>query len=50
LDVLQEQTAVCILDGTGKIVWQRRCASTPQAIAATVRAKRVALEAGPLSS
>ena len=55
LDVSQEQTAVCVVDDAGEIVWQGRCASTPQAIAATVRAKappakRIGLEAGPLSS
>jgi transposase len=46
---------VCVVDDAGQIVWQGRCASTPQAIAATVRAKaphakRIGLEAGPLSS
>ena len=55
LDVSQEQTAVCVVDDAGQIVWQGRCASTPQAIAATVRAKaphakRIGFEAGPLSS
>jgi transposase len=55
LDVSQEQTAVCVVDDAGQIVWQGRCASTPEAIAATVRAKaphakRIGLEAGPLSS
>lgn len=55
LDVSQEQTAVCVVDGAGKILWQGRCASTPEAIAATVQAKapslvRLGFEAGPLSS
>jgi transposase len=55
LDVSQEQTSVCVIDGTGRIVWQGRCASTPEAIAATVRtraphATKIGLEAGPLSS
>jgi transposase len=55
LDVSLEQTSVCVVDGGGKVIWQGKCASTPEAIAATIRAKapavvRIGLESGPLSS
>ena len=55
LDVSLEQTSVCVVDGRGKTLWQGKCASTPEAIAATIRAKapsvvRIGLESGPLSS
>ena len=55
LDVSLEQTSVCVVDGSGKTLWQGKCASTPEAIAATIRAKapavvRIGLESGPLSS
>lgn len=55
LDVSLEQTAICVVDGSGKTLWQGKCASTPGAIAAAIRAKapevaRVGLESGPLSA
>jgi len=55
LDVSLEQTALCVVDGGGKTLWQGKCASTPEAIAAAVRARapevaRVGLESGPLST
>src|SRR5215203_4995497 len=55
LDVSLEQTSVCVVDGDGKTLWQGKCASNPEALAATIRAKapevvRVGLESGPLSS
>ena len=55
LDVSLEQTAICVIDGAGTPVWQGRCDSTPEAIAAVLRARapgavRIGLEAGPLSS
>ena len=55
LDVSLEQSSVCVVDGDGKTLWQGKCASTPEAIAATIRAKapavvRIGLESGPLSS
>lgn len=54
LDVAMAKTAVCVIDGAGRRVWAGACASTPDAIAATVRARapraaRVALETGPLA-
>jgi transposase len=55
LDVSQEQTSICVIAADGKIVWQGRCPSTPEAIAGALKAKaphsaRVALESGPLST
>jgi transposase len=54
LDVSLELTSICVVDGKGKCLWQGKCASTPEAIAAAVRARapravRVGLESGPLS-
>jgi len=54
-DVLQAETSVCVVDGSGKVVWQGKCASTPEAMAATVRRRaphvtRIALETGPMSA
>lgn len=55
LDVSLERTAICVIDGSGKTLWQGKCASTPEAIAAAIRARapaatRVGLESGPLSA
>src|SRR3712207_8994510 len=55
LDVSQEQTSVCVVDGDGKTLWQGKCASTPEAIAATIRTRapeavRIGLESGPMSA
>jgi transposase len=55
LDVSLEQTSICVVDGSGKALWQGKCASTSEALAAVIRAKapgvvRVGLESGPLSS
>src|SRR5918911_3477577 len=55
LDVSQEQTSVCVVDGQGKTLWQGKCASTPEAIATTIRARapkvvRIGLESGPMSA
>lgn len=54
-DVSQAETSVCVVDGSGKVVWQGKCASTPEAMAATVQrraphAARIALETGPMSA
>ncbi len=53
LDVSLETTSVCVLDETGAVVWRGKAASTPEAIAAAIRARaphvaRVGLETGPL--
>jgi transposase len=55
LDVSQEVTHLCVIDGQGKTVWQGRCLSTPEAIAGTIKSKapdvvRIGLESGPLST
>ena len=55
LDVSQEQTSVCVVDGGSKVIWEGKCASTPEAIAATIRTRapeavRIGLESGPLSA
>jgi transposase len=54
LDVSLDMTAVCVLDGAGKVIGRGRCSSTPDAIAGVVRehaptAVRIGLEAGQLS-
>ena len=53
LDVSMKETSVCIVDETGRRVWQGKCSSTPEAIATLIRAKapeaiRVGLETGML--
>jgi len=55
LDVSQNITHVCVIDGDGKKSWQGKCESTPEAIADAIRAKapgaaRIGLESGPLST
>src|SRR4051812_30964303 len=55
LDVSQKLTHVCVVDQKGSIVWRGTCLSTPDDIAATVRARaphaeRIGLETGPLST
>lgn len=54
LDVSQRETSICVIDAAGRKVWQGRCASTPEAIALTVRecaptATQVGMETGPLA-
>ena len=51
LDVSVARTAVCIMEAAGQVVLERSVASTPEAIAAVIRAsgdgvERVGLEAG----
>ena len=51
LDVSIARTAVCIMDATGQVILERSVNSTPETIAATIRAsgkevERVGLEAG----
>lgn len=55
LDVGQESTIVCVIDGSRQLVWQGRVGSKPAAIAAAVaryapEAEVVGLESGPLSN
>jgi transposase len=54
LDVSVNETSVCIVDETGKIVREVKVASEPEALLATLKNrayhfKRIGLEAGPLS-
>jgi transposase len=55
LDVSLTQTSLCVVDSSGKTLWQGKCGSSPEAIAATVRARapeatRIGFESGPLST
>jgi transposase len=55
LDVSQGLTHLCVINSDGKTVWQGKCCSTPDDIAATIRLKardvvRIGLESGPLST
>jgi transposase len=55
LDISLETTSVCVIDDDGAIIWRGKCATTPEAIAGTVRkqapaAVRVGLETGQLSN
>lgn len=55
LDVSQETTHVCVVDSQGKMVWQGKCLSTPEAVADVIKerarkAVRMGLESGPLST
>lgn len=54
LDVSLDETAICIVDETGKVLAERKLPSTPDAIAAFIKSKapeviRVGLETGSLS-
>src|SRR5262245_35850791 len=54
LDVSVNETSVCIVDDTGKIVREAKVASEPEALLAALKkpaypSKRIGLEAGPLS-
>jgi transposase len=55
LDVSQKLTHVCVMDASGKRLWQGSCDSTPEAIAETIKARaskatRFGLETGALST
>ena len=54
LDVSVNETSVCIVDDTGRIVREVKVASEPETLLAVLktgayRFKRIGLEAGPLS-
>jgi transposase len=55
LDVSLKDTSVCVVDQTGKVIWQGCCASTPEAIRRTIQSRaseaaRIGLETGPLTT
>ena len=55
LDVSLEETAICVIDGTGRIVRETRAASEPQALLAALRRiglplERIGLEACSLTA
>jgi transposase len=55
LDVSQETTSVCVVDQAGRVVWQGKCGSDPDSVAACIKrfapfAVRVGLETGLLSN
>ena len=50
---LRQRQLICVVDAAGAVQWQGKCASTPEAISATLKQKapqavRIALETGPL--
>ena len=54
IDVSLEQSSVCVVDGTGKIVREVKVASEPDVLARfflglAIGVARIGLEAGPLS-
>jgi predicted NBD/HSP70 family sugar kinase len=54
LDVSLDQTSLCVLDGTGRVVSEAKLDTDPEAIAAHLHragfaVERLGLEAGPLS-
>ena len=54
LDVSVNETSICIVDDTGRIVRETKVASEPDALLAVLKNtayhfKRIGLEAGPLS-
>jgi len=54
LDVSQQETAICVIDGAGTKLWEGTCRSTPDAIRRILRqraptATRVGMETGPLA-
>ena len=46
LDVSLKETSVCVLDGSGRVLWRGTCKATPEAMAATIR-KRAPRWSGP---
>ena len=55
LDVSLKETSLCVVDQTGTTLWQGKCASTPECIAAVLArrapgATRIGFESGLLST
>src|ERR1700747_3580471 len=54
LDVSVKETSVCVVDDTGKVIWEQKVATEPAAIIALLSSRgatfgRIGIEAGPLS-
>ena len=55
LDISDKSTHVCVVDGSGGVVWSGACATDPEVIARTLKTRapglvRAVLETGPLSA
>ncbi len=55
LDVSDKSTHLCVVDGSGGVIWSGACATDPEVIAKTLKSRaaglvRVVLETGPLSA
>ena len=55
LDVSLKETAVCVIDDDDRVLWRGKCASTPEALIATIvkrapQATRIGLESGPMAA
>ena len=55
LDVSDKSTHVCVVDGSGGVMWSGACATDPDVIAKTLKSRaagvsRVILETGALSA
>lgn len=55
LDVSDKMTHLCVVAGSGEVIWSGACATDPEVIARTLRTRaaglvRVVLETGPLSA
>lgn len=55
LDISDKSTHVCVVDGSGVVVWSGACTTDPDVIARTLKTRagglvRVVLETGPLSA
>ena len=55
LDVSDKSTHLCVVDGSGDVIWSGACATDPEVIARTLKTRaaglvRVILETGPLSA
>ena len=55
MDVSDKSTHLCVVDGSGAVIWSGACATDPEVIARTLKTRaagvaRVILETGPLSA
>lgn len=54
LDVSQKTTAICVVDGTGRVIWRGMCSTKPEAIDRTVRRRagsdaKIGIETGAMT-